>query len=330
MVVITVTITDSSEELVAGFPQTISLSTNVPATIFYTTDGSTPTNLSSVYTDDPINVPTDVQEFVLKAYATNGTDTSAIITQTYVTDIFNNTRLPHATISGNSNNAPMDLYPFGSNSPSPVVYYENPANAGTTVDDPTLPEITYGYDADGNPVGANQDINDYLTVYSTTNRKNQTIPNVGNLPGKVDVSGRRTPAIYSVAESSRASALFDARAMVIFQDATTDDPSNPPQINPQLFSFERMENTKDGAPLFASSLDTPSVSGSYLRSHYNPRTQMVTNYYRDSGTNRWIIASYPYEPKGDPGNLGGMVFSRNDQGAGRVYSWNQFRYRVLT
>lgn len=335
MAVISITIIESSEQLVAGFPKTIAIETNIPATVFYTTDGMEPTTMSSVYIS-AINVPTNILEFTLKVFATNGTDTSAIITNTYSTNILHNTRLPHAPLphaplSNLSNNAPQSMYPFGSNSPALVFDYLNNALAGTTVNAPNVPDISYGYDADGNPIGADQPINNYLNIYSTTDRLNRFYDDVGNLPGKVTVIGRRSPLQYTPEESNRSSAMFDAKAMVIFQDVSTDDPTNPPQINPQMFSLENLELAKDGAPLRAAGLDTPSITGSYLRSHYNPRDQTVISYYRDSATNRWIISKQPYAPtQPDPGNLSGMVFPRHDSGAGKVFTWNLFKYRTLT
>lgn len=330
MVVISVSLIESSEQLIAGFPRTIELAANVPATIFYTIDTTMPTTGSSVYTS-AIVLPTDVFEFTIKVFATNGMDTSAIITHTYSTNIIDNTRLPHSTLSSTSDNAPISRYPFGSGSPDPNVQYLNNSNGGTTVNNPSLPGITYGYDGNENPVVANQPIDNYLNIYSTTDYKNQTYDNVGTLPGKVTIVGRRGPSGYDEEESSRRSPLFNSRAMVIFQDSATDDPSNPPQINPQSFSLENLEMSKDGSELYASGLDSPTTSGSFIKSYYNPRTQTVTSYYRDSATNRWIISSAPYEPRQTaPDNLSGMVFGRRDSGAGMVFSWNLFRYSTLT
>lgn len=329
MTVISISITESEEQLVAGFPRTISLSTNVPSTIFYTTDNSVPTTLSTVYVS-PIVLPTNINEFILKVFATNGIDYSPVITNVYSTNILDNTRLPHSATTDLDVKTSQSTFPFGSNSPSPVFDYLNSANSGTTVNNPNLPGITFGYDASGNPISANKAFDDYLNVYSTTNYKNQVLPYVGNLPGTVTVIGRRSPLEYHPQESDRSNSFFNSRAMVIFQDSTTEDPTNPPQINPQAFSLENVEITKDGSVLQASGLDTPTITGSFLRQQYNPRTQMITNYYRDSSTNRWIISSFPYEPKNaDQWNFSGMVFGR-EQGAGRVYSWNQFRYRTLT
>jgi len=329
MVVISVSLTESTEQLVAGFPRTVELSTNVPSTIFYTIDESEPTTGSSVYTS-PIILPTNLLEFTLKVFATNGTDTSATVTTVYTTNIFDNTRLPHSALSETSNNAPISQYPFGSNSPDPNVQYLNPGISGTTVNNPLLPSITYGYDEDGNAIGANEPINDYLNIYSTTDHLNRSYDNVGTLPGTVTVIGRRGPSEYAPQESSRESPLFNSRAMVIFQDSTTDDPSNPPQINPQAFSLENLEISTDSS-IYSSGLGSPTTTGAFIKSFYNPRTQTVTSYYRDSATNRWIISTSPYEPRQtDPGNLSGMVFGRRAGGAGMVFGWNLFRYSTLT
>lgn len=330
MVVISVSITEASEQLVAGFPKSLTLAANVSSTIFYTTDGTTPDTFSSIYTS-AIILPTDTLEFVLKAFASNGTDTSPIITHTYSTDIIHNARLPHSTISPASSNAPYSLFPFGSNSPQPHINYLNNSNAGTTVLNPSLPVIPYGYDAQGNSVGANQPIDSYLQVYTTTDKEGRAGAGIGNLPGNVEVIGRRSPLEYSPEESSRSDRIFHSKAMVIFQDSSTEDPSDPPMINRQAFSLENLEITKDGASLRPVGLETQSTTGSFIRSFYNERTQMLTSYYRDSATNRWIISTAPYEFKSTaPTNLSGMVFSKYDQGVGRVYSWGFGRYRVLT
>ena len=93
MSVINVTITVSTDQVVSGIPKTVSISTNVPATIFYTLDGTTPTLFSSIYTS-PIFLPYTPLSVILNVMATNGTDSSPVITETYQTDIVNsNARL---------------------------------------------------------------------------------------------------------------------------------------------------------------------------------------------------------------------------------------------
>lgn len=327
MTVISISISESTEQIIAGFPKSVSLSTNIPSTIFYTLDGTDPDTMSSVYTG-AITFPTDVLSLVLKVYATNGSDNSPIITQSYNTNILHNTRLPHAT-SGDVGIPQQSRYPYGSNSPRVQFDYLNSANAGTTVDNPNLPVVNYGYDGSGNPIGSNQPIDDYLNVYKNESKDKKWKAVPGVLPGRVTVIGRRNPSAYSVEESDRSSATFDARAMVIFQNTATEDPSRPPQINPQYFTMTHLE-TKD-SELRATGLGAPTITGSFVKSHYNPRTQEITYYYRDSATNRWIISSTPYNPAlNKAGNLSSMVFGKGDSGVGRVYQAYFGKYRTLT
>lgn len=330
MPVISITIENSADQLIAGIPRTVLLETNIPATIFYTLDGTTPTNASNVFIS-AIVMPTDQGTVVLQAFATNGIDTSPIVSQTYSTNIINDTRLPHSPLPNLDNNILVSNYPFGSNTIVPESPFLNPAQAGTTVNNPSLPIIPYGFDANGNPIGANQALDSYQNIYSTTDSEGRSLPGVGNLPAKTTIIGKRQASEYAPESSSRSSKLFDPRAMVIFQDSTTEDPSNPPMLNRNYFSMENEEIVKDGAVLGAAvDLETQTTTGSFIRSFYNPRTQMMTYYYRDSATNRWIISSQPYDPKTNKAaDLSGMVFPKEDSGAGFVFRWFPFQRRVL-
>src|ERR1700679_2344372 len=86
MTVISISIINSEEEILAGVPRSVTLSTNVPALIFYTLDGSIPTLFSDQYTG-PIIFPTDELTIILNVLATNGTDSSPIVTEIYQTDM---------------------------------------------------------------------------------------------------------------------------------------------------------------------------------------------------------------------------------------------------
>lgn len=76
MAVISITATGLGGELLAGIPQFVGLETNVPATIFYTVDGSAPTVLSSVYVG-VIEMPTEIS-VRLRALAVSGPDTGEL------------------------------------------------------------------------------------------------------------------------------------------------------------------------------------------------------------------------------------------------------------
>ncbi len=151
MAVISVTITQSSEQVVSGIPKTVSIATNIPATIFYTLDGTDPTLFSTMYTG-PIFLPFDKLVAALKVLATNGTDYSPIVVETYMTNIVDsNARLPHAATTAEAGSVIPNAYPFGTPPYQPQQGYLNPADSGRTVLNPALPSSPTGSDGQGNP-----------------------------------------------------------------------------------------------------------------------------------------------------------------------------------
>lgn len=328
MAVISVVVTASEEQVVAGIPRVVSISTNIASSIFYTLDGSTPTLFSMVYTD-PIRLPADKLAVTLKVLATNGVDSSPIVTETYVTNLASgtNARLPRSATDAEAQENIPGLYPYGTNPIQPNAGFENPADAGITVDNPALPSTPTGYDGSGNPTGftnAPYDTTNYSIVYSTTNKEGETGHGIGNLPATTTVIPE-PPIPESTNQNSN---TFDPRAFVIFQDASTENPDDPPHINRMHFSLEDPNKTRDGNLYFNSGLDAPPVSGSFLRQHYNPRLNTITYYYLDTWTNKWIISTMPFTPSAGANNFSGMVTSKQ-AGAGFVFEWIPFARRVL-
>jgi hypothetical protein len=327
MAVISVIITESEEHILSGIPRFVSLSTNIPATIFYTLNGIDPTLSSDIYTD-PIYLPTDKLSITIKVLATNGSIFSPIVSETYETNMLENTRLPHsATDAAAGSNLP-NLYPFGTNPIQPTTQYLNPGDAGVTVDNPTLSQIPNAFDGSGNPTTFTNEpytVENYSIKYSTTDFEGRTGNGVGNLPANITIK----PDVPVAEETQQFSKLFDPRALVIFQDFSKENPEDPACINRQFFSLEDIERVSDGGRLFNSGLDAATVSGSFLRSHYNPRDNTMTYYYLDTHVNKWIISTAPYTPTGGfDGNLSTMALSRNG-GAGIVVEWLPFTRRIL-
>jgi hypothetical protein len=325
--VISVTITESTEEVVDGIPKTISLSTNIPATIFYTLDGTTPDTTSSVYVT-PITLPT-LPAPQLRIFATNGTDSSAIIEQDYGPDI-SFARLPHAAVTGLDINSQNSLGLFGSNTQDTAeAVYQNSGQAGITVLAPDLETFPSGrYDADGNPAAlTNESLQSYKIIQSESNVNGETGYGIGTLVpvNKLPERDNNVPE-----ESNRAQKLFNPRALVVYQDASTEDTTAPPQLNREFFSLEVPEKEKDGALLYNNGPNTATTTASFLKSYYNPRDNTITYYYRDSSTNRWLVSKQPYQLR-DPnvGNLSNMVFGR-ETGNGFIFRWIPFARRVLT
>lgn len=338
MVVISVTITASTEQIVSGIPKTVSVTTNVPATIFYTLDGSVPTLFSTMYTG-PIFLPFNLAEnqltVILNVFATNGTDSSPVVTEVYQTDMVDS----GARFSRNDTTAPpgfnlQELYPFGDNGLQPNQEFLNPSDVGITVDNPALPSTSTGFDGFGNQTGFTNnpyDLVNYNIVYSTQNAEGETGPGIGNLPAQVQAPPSDLPPSIGPEQTNEFDPTFDPRAFVIFQDATKENPNDPPQINRMHFTLENNERARDGNAYFNTGLDAPPVSGTFLRSHYNPRTNMITYYYLDTWTNKWIISTAPFTPNPTSGgayNLGQMALSKQP-GAGFVFEWLPFTRRVL-
>ncbi len=329
MTVLSVCIESSKAQIVSGIPKTVCLTTNSPALIFYTLDGTTPTLFSNQYVG-PIFLPTDQLMVILSVFASNGTDTSPVIVEAFETNMVDgNARLPHAPTNVEPGTSLADKYPFGDNPLYPNGIFLNPADAGTTVDNPEKKQIPSGYDGAGNETGFTNkpyDLSHYSIVYSTQNAEGVSGPLIGNLPAKVTF----TPQPDQPESTQQFSNMFDPRAFVIFQDFKKEDPNDPPQINRQFFTLENPERARDGNAFFNSGLDAPPVSGSFLRAHYNPRTQEITHYYLDTWTNKWIISTAPYQPTGTfDGNLAQVAISNRSPGSKYVFEWLPFTRRVL-
>lgn len=329
MVVISVTITQSAEQVVADIPKTVSISTNVPTSIFYTLDGSVPTLFSTMYTG-PIFMPNDKVSVTLNVLATNGVDSSPIVTETFITNMTEgtNARLPHAGTSASAEENIPDLYPLGTNPIQPNANFESTATVGITVDNPALPHMPTGFDGAGNPTGFTNnafDSTNYSIKYSTIDWQGSTGHGIGTLPASFKVEPTQAPPDTTQQESN----MFDPRAFVIFQDASKENPNDPPHINRMHFSLENPEKTRDGNNFFTAGLDAPPVSGTFLRSHFNPRTNTITYYYLDTWTNKWIISTAPFNPSNfGAANLANMATS-NKPGSGFVFEWIPFTRRVL-
>lgn len=328
MAVISVSITESSEQVVAGIPRTIALSTNIPSNIFYTLDGTTPTLSSTIYTG-PITLPIDRPAVTLSVFASNGTDSSPIIVEYYTTNMLDNTRLPHANTDQSVGSNLPNLYPFGTNPINPNAPFTSNALSGVTVDDPSLPTTNTGFDGYGNPTGFTNkpfNVENYQISYTTTDNLGQTGHGIGTLPGNVTVDVDPPPA----ENTQQFSNMFDPRALVIFQDFDNENPNDPPQINKQYYTSQDPVKARDGNAFYVSGLDAPPPNGGFLRSHYNPRDNTMNYYYLDTWSQRWIISKQKYNPSGNfDGNLSGIVLNTRTPGGRYCYEWLPFTRRSL-
>lgn len=332
MAVISISIEESKDQIISGIPKFIEIQTSVPSTIFYTLDGREPNEYSSIYTSK-IYLPTDKLSVTLSVFATNGIDNSSIFSKTYFTNLTTgNLRLPHSSVDG-PRIPKNSLFPFGTNSPQPNTVFKTNAGSGITIDSALIDGYKTGYDGYGNPIGEtdspNPDIS-YEFIYSKTDKIGNSAFGVGNMVSYTTIIGKSTPEEYNQQISSRSDKLFNPRAMVVFQDSSLEDPSDPAQINRQYFSLQNKEIVRDGSILYNNGPENNIITGSFVRNHYNPRTQEMTYYYYDNSVNRWIISKMPYQPSNNnSGELYSMVFSRPSNSSGFVFKWVPFARRVL-
>lgn len=322
MPVISLTITESEAQDVSGIPNTITVSTNIPAIIFFTLNGENPGYNSSVYVS-PIKLPQYLSEFTLKIFATDGNNSSAIFSQTYTADLSSikniysgNARFPQATINDQGITDGNSRFPFGSNGDNDKVTYTGIGNSDNTILNQSKPAtISNAFDATGQPTGFSNEVLDPFGKIITD--KN------------VKIMGKNGTTEFIQEQSNNTDKLFNPKALVIYHDADNEDPLTPSIINRSNFSLENPESTKNGILLSAGNLNTPTITGSFIKSHYNPRTGNVTSYYRDSSVNRWIISEWKYTPTApNTTSISNVVFGRGD-GARFVFPWTLWKKRTL-
>ncbi len=327
---IAITIIESNLRLVAGIPENITLETNVPATIFYSIDGSVPTTSSDIAIG-PIYLPGNEGTVVLNAFATDGVETSPVITQDFGTTTATN-RQARDKITGISSLTKCPPFPFSSLTSATNGHNGRYLNTGgIIINDPLKPQIPDGYDGTGTETPSNytnESVFSYDLLFSITNSIGETGRGIGTLPAGVTIvhSNYNTPPQTSNASS----AFFDPRAQVIYQDAREPQyDADVPRVNRPFFNLENEEVARDGIMKQVSDVQAPT--GAALRPQYNAKDNTITYSYFDSRTNRWIFSTVPFQPKNrNIGNYASIVYSSSrDPGSRYVFKWIPFQYRRL-
>ena len=324
MPVITITITESVVELVSGRPKFVTMATNVPSTIYYTFDGTDPTTSSSIYLGGELLLPTNPNTLTFKVFATDGTDSSAIIERIYRPNIIEG-RMPHDIVTTDDGKS-TDNFPYSSLGPQVPARWTTFGTEDAIVDKDTVVNKFDGYDGTGTGTttgGTDLSLEEYLILYSERNYLGERGRGIGTLPANVTVVPREEPA----QSSNMNDKFFDPRAMVIYQDSR-EMPFDPNilQINRPHFSLENPERVKDGILLDTLAIEgAPTPTGSFVRAHFNPRENTTTYYYFDSQALRWIISVEPAVAKNPREGLAKIVFSPRDSGSRKVFQWVLFK-----
>jgi hypothetical protein len=257
---------ESEDQVIAGFPEFVYLSANKPATIFYTLDGSIPTEDSTIYVDK-IVLPTTGKTTVLKAFAKSGIEYTSILERTWFTDqtALDRTRL---TEQEGINLLPPD----------------------------SVPVDHLSYDANGNIAQASSiPFQDLDLKGSTTNNRGEDIPGDTTLDF-VNFEIKKFPSQKPPISTPNNNINFDPKAFYIIIDGTTKES----QENQVVKIINRPHGTMDSvSPFQFQNIQINQLNTSnYVRHMINPATGQISFYYRDSRDNRWIRSTQKIEGKG--------------------------------
>jgi len=80
---ILLTVKESTRQIVSGIPEYLTFTVNVPASVFYTLDGTDPDGSSEMVEGGVLYLPTNYLEFTFKAIAISGIESTDIFEQVY-------------------------------------------------------------------------------------------------------------------------------------------------------------------------------------------------------------------------------------------------------
>lgn len=297
MAVITLTFTETGTRVVDGIPEFIEITSNSPTMIFYTTDDTLPSMLSSQYDGYAIKMPTSSGSVTLSAvaYFMDGYGNlvpSSVFSETYRTEGTAGDRIRRFNFEGI-----VYLYPGGL-------------------------DIPYWYDSDGAAK--------VFIDIPIDELEKSLIPSERNADGTIrsDVTGgvitkqgwEETPTQRDddfVPYSTPDSPDFNPDALYIVIDGRNRDPDDVQLINGPFMSLRDPERNFGGLD-FVSTDGSNYISGSLVKSHYNRTKNIMVFYYFDSNTNRWI-KSIQNLPRMDRSLLRNSIVTNPV-----VFKWNNF------
>lgn len=261
MAYVTLTFTAADTEIVSGVPTSVTIDSDVPATIYYTMDGTAPGFDSSVYVE-ALQIPTGTMSFTLSAFGVDGDGyESDILSQFFATDTM---QLDRARLI-NGEGIIVDRS-----------------------DDPT--NTVVGYDASG-AAGSFADLTDQFlydqsihSAHGAPGDKPGTLVEV-NIPAPSD-----TPYPYDDqfqgASNTRYAATFNPYAKTITIDNREDNEVNP--ILRPWGSLENIYRENGGVRVRSSSQGACYISGGFTRRFYDRANGTMVSYYFDHNEARWI------------------------------------------
>lgn len=289
MAVIVLSFIGSDDQISSGIPRTMSIESNIPTTIYFTTSGTEPTFDSPIYTGT-FDMPDNVNSVILSAFGVDGDgNISSVLTQVFGPDV---SLLNSSRMIGQEGFI-LDRYGQGEDTP---VNYDADGNTARfiDVDLETLDVIKSETGANGIGEG---------TVVQVT------IPSPSQTPSFLD-DGLVVSSTPEIGE------LFNPYARTITID---NRKNNDILLTMRTYGCMRNIYGEFGAKDVRTSWEDRSyVSGGFLRRYYDARNNVMVSYYMDHNEPRHAknIQTIP-----DGIINSGYVGQRQSSGQPLVFKW---------
>lgn len=248
-----------------GIPEYVEIETSIPASVFYTLDGTLPTPFSSQYAD-PIRMPTDSGRVALSVVAYFLDGYGDLVPSSVVTEIYEKTPITSVSKARRlSYQGIVYIYPGGLDIP---FWYDHTGAASVFVD--IEPEALLR-----------------LMTPSERNEDGTYREDVGGGTQQTSIT-----QIYNRKQTDSPSnlGLFDPNAPSIVIDGRNDRDLNTILLsNGPYMSLRDSERQFGGRDLVATGINSANyISGQMVKPHYNREKNIIVFYYFDSNASRWI------------------------------------------
>lgn len=256
MSLIVLTFTGSEQEIVSGIPKTLSIESNIPCTIYYTIDGTEPTEDSLVYVDE-IQMPDLQNSVTVSAY---GVDSEGNIGPT-LTQIFSTDSLDLIVRRNRQEGFVLDRADQGE-------------------------DYVDGFDADGQAARfIDVDIETLDVMRFDDNYLGEGTKIDVSIPDPSTTSTRKDDnfQIFSTPEIGE---FFNPEAKYIMIDNRINNDLNI-TLRPHG-SLSNIYNEAGGKRVYGSAEDACYISGGFLKRFYDKKNNIMVSYYYDNNEGKYV------------------------------------------
>ena len=259
MAVVTLTFTGSEEEIVSGIPKYLTIASSVPATIYFSIDGSTPSTSSPIYTST-FEMPDGENSVTVSAFGVDADNiTGPILTQVFAPDT---SRISVSRYTGAER------------------FVLNRADSGADTPD--------GWDADGAPARFIDVDLETLDIIHSDRGAGGIAEGTRVIVGIPDPSstGSLIDDGFVPFSTPKVGELFNPRARTILIDNREDN-----DLNITLRPFGALHDPYSefgGKRVREPADDATYVSGGFVRRFYDAKNRIMVSYYFDHNEGRYV------------------------------------------